>query len=122
MAVSTDHLLEMGATFARLWDNADLDTVAPLYHQDAVFVSPNPPTISTEFGTTLNGRDEILRYLRTCLEMFPSGSMTTVDIFTGINMVVWAWAGRDSRGADVMYVDDDGLIVRHHVTSPNRSA
>jgi hypothetical protein len=121
MTVSTERLLEVGETFAGLWDDADLAAVTPLYREDAVFISPNPPAISSEFGTTLTGRDEILRYLGACLEMFGLGAMTTVGIFTGIDMLVLAWRGGDSFGADVVHLDDDGLIVRHEVTSPNRS-
>jgi hypothetical protein len=61
----------------------------------------------------LQGRDEILRYLRMALEIIPAGVVKTTALFTGINMVVWVW----DVGADVMLFDDDGLIVRHHVTA-----
>jgi hypothetical protein len=115
MAISTAHLEKVGTTFAGLWEERDLDVIGPLYHEDAVFISPNPPNFSSDFSTTLQGRDEILRYLRTTLEVIPSGVVTTTGLFTGINMVVWVWG----VGADVMLFDDDGLIVRHHVTEGN---
>jgi hypothetical protein len=66
VTLSTDHLVEAGQTFARLWDDHRLSEVESLYREDALFISPNPPTISPEFATTLTGRDEILRYLRAC--------------------------------------------------------
>jgi hypothetical protein len=118
MAISTVHLEEVGSAFAGLWDQRDLDVIGPLYHEDATFISPNPPNYSPDFGTTLEGRDEILRYFRTVLEVIPSGAVTTVALLTGINTVVWVWQGGESKGAEVMLFDDDGLIVRHHVTAP----
>jgi len=118
MAISTVHLEKVGTTFAHLWDARNLDVIGPLYHEDATFISPNPPNFSSDFGTTLVGRDEILRYFRTVLDVIPPGAATTVALLTGINMVVWVWQGGESKGADVMLFDDDGLIVRHHVTAP----
>jgi hypothetical protein len=117
MVVSTVHLEKVGATFAGLWDERDLEVIGPLYHENAMFISPNPPSFSADFGTTLQGRDEIVRYFRTVLEVVPPGAVTTVALLTGINMVVWVWSG-ESTGADVMLFDDDGLIVRHLVTAP----
>lgn len=117
MAVPTVRLEKVGATFAGLWDERNLEVIGPLYHEDAVFISPNPPSFSPDFGTSLEGRDEIMRYFRTVLEVVPPGAVTTVALLTGINMVVWVWGG-ERTGADVMLFDDDGLIVRHHVTSP----
>jgi len=118
MAISTVHLEKVGTTFARLWEQRNLEVIGPLYHEDATFISPNPPNFSSDFGTTLEGRDEILRYFRRVLEVIPSGAVTTVALLTGINMVVWVWQGGESKGADVMLFDDDGLIVRHQVTAP----
>ena len=119
MAVSTDHLESVGRTFARLWEEHDLDVIAPLYDEDAVFISPNPPSFSADFGTTLKGRDEILRYFRAVMDVVPEGGMTTVALLTGIDMVVWVWESGPIKGADIMMFDGDGLIVRHHVTSPS---
>jgi ketosteroid isomerase-like protein len=118
MAVSIDHLERVGRTFARSWDNRDVDVLRPLYHEDAVFISPNPPSFSVDFGTTLNGRHEILRYFQAVMDVIPAGEMTTVALLTGIDMVVWVWESGHVKGADIMMLDGDGLIVRHHVTSP----
>jgi len=73
MALSIDHLEKVGSTFARLGDERDLDAIRPLYHEDAVFVSPNTPVFAPEFGPTLRGCDEIMRYLRAVLKVVPSG-------------------------------------------------
>lgn len=118
MGVSAVHLEKVGTTFAELWDERNLDVIGPLYREDAVFISPNPPSFSSDFGTTLAGRDEILRYFRAVLEVIPSGAVTTVALLTGINVVVWVWVGGESTGADVLLFDDDGFIVQHHVTAP----
>jgi len=39
-------------------------------------------------------------------------------LLTGIDMAVWVWGAPMMKGADIMMFDEDGLIVRHHVTSP----
>ncbi len=44
--------------------------------------------------------------------------MTTLGLYTGIDMAVWVWQAPAVKGADVMMFDDDGLIIRHHVTAP----
>ena len=92
----------------------------PLYREDAVFISPNPPDISEHFGTTLVGPDEILRYYAACMDVIPAGAVTTVALLTGIDMAVWVWqAGPAGTGADIMMFDDEGLIRRQHVTAPD---
>jgi ketosteroid isomerase-like protein len=119
MAVSTERLEEVGRVFSKLWDERDLEAVRAMYREDAVFISPNPPGISSEFGTTLEGRDEILRYYEACLKVVPTGAVTTVALLTGIDMAVWVWqAGPVGKGADIIMFDDDGLIVRQRVTAP----
>lgn len=119
MAVSTQRLQEVGRILTRLWDDRDLESVRPLYREDAVFISPNPPGISEEFGTTLEGRDEILRYYAACMAEIPPDGVATVALLTGIDMAVWVWqAGPAGTGADIMMFDDEGFIVRQHVTAP----
>jgi hypothetical protein len=44
MAISTVHLEKAGTTFAGLWEECNLDVIGALYHEDAVFISPNPPS------------------------------------------------------------------------------
>jgi hypothetical protein len=46
MAISTVHLEKVGTTFARLWEQRDLEVIGPLYHDDATFISPNPSNFS----------------------------------------------------------------------------
>ena len=118
MTNSVQQLEEMGTTFSRFYEDRDLDAIRRLYHDDAVFISPNPPGIHPDFGTTLVGRDEILRLLEATLEVAPAGTMTTLGLYTGIDMSVWVWQAPGVRGTDVMMFDEDGLIVRHHVTAP----
>ncbi len=118
MAVAAEHMERVGSTFSKLYDDRDLERIRPLYHEDAVFISPSPPGIRPDFETTLVGRDEILRYLEATMETVPPGIMSTVALLIGIDMVVWVWQAPAVKGADVMMFDDDGLIIRHHVTAP----
>ncbi len=71
MAVTAEHMEQVGSTFSMLYDDRDLEKIRPLYHEDAVFISPNPPAIHPDFGTTLVGRDEILRFLEASLWRSP---------------------------------------------------
>ena len=118
MPVSTDHLERVATTFSRFYEDRDLDAIRPLYHEDAVFISPNPPGIRPDFGTRLAGREQILRYLEATLEVAPPGTMTPTAVLTGIDLAVFVWEAPGVKGADVMMFDEDGLIVRHHVTAP----
>ena len=68
MAVSTERLEKVGRIFSTLWDERDLEAVRPLYREDAVFISPNPPDISEHFGKSrLWGRDCIDRCEFRCI-------------------------------------------------------
>lgn len=117
MNTSTERLEGAAAVVSKLWDDRDLDTAYALYREDAVFISPNPPNLG-DFGTVLEGRDEIFRFYRACLDVIPPGAVTTIAVLTGINMVVWVWeAGPAGKGADVMMFDDQGQIVRQLVTA-----
>jgi len=117
MSTSTERLEDAAAILSKLWDDRDLDAAYDLYREDAVFISPNPPNLG-DFGTVLEGRDEIFRFYRACLEAIPRGAVTTIAVLTGINLAVWVWeAGPAGMGADVIMFDDRGQIVRQLVTA-----
>lgn len=128
MAVSTERMEYVAKSFAHLFDDPDvemaeaLEKVRPCYTKDAIFISPNPPYFSPEFGTILNGRDEIMKYHETCMSKFPAGPATTIDIIFGINMAIWFYKGKftNVNMADVMLFDEDGLIETQRVTSQGR--
>ena len=105
MTDSAQHLEEAGTTFARIYEDRDLEAIRRLYHEDAVFISPNPLGIHPGFGATLVGRDEILRVREPTLEVAPPATMTTLGLYTGIDMAVWAWQAPQVKGADVMMFD-----------------
>jgi hypothetical protein len=125
MAVSIEKMEHAAKTFAALWvDNKiKLDEarslVGPLYREDAVFISPNPPLISSEFGTTLNGRDEIMKYHEKCMELYPDRSVTTKHYLFGINLAIWVYEPirLNVVMADLLFFDEDGLIETQRVTS-----
>lgn len=125
MSVSIERMESAARAFANLFDDPDvkqaeaLDRVARLYREDATFISPNPPEISLEFGTTLHGRDEIMKYHETCMNLFPAGSARTIDIISGIDMAIWVYQAKltNVTMADVLLFDENGLIETQRVTS-----
>ena len=122
--MSTKNMEYAARTFANLFvdENVEpkvaLDRVRPLYRDDAIFISPNPPKISPEFGMILNGRDEIMKYHQACMELFPAGSAITKDIIFGVNMAIWIYEAKLTNVvmADVLLFDEDGLIETQRVT------
>jgi ketosteroid isomerase-like protein len=120
MGVPTDRLLEVAGVVSRLYDDRDLEAMHSLYRDDAVFTSPNPPNL-TSFGTVIEGREQIFRYLNATMDFVPPGTVTTVALLGGIDMAVWVWQVESAgvKGADVLFFDDEGLIAQHQVTAPH---
>ena len=95
-----------------------MDAIVDMYGEEAVFVSPNPPMISDEFSTRVEGRDA----LRRCMEgvfapMAPGTGFTTLEVLAGVDSaVVISKLGR-SVGVDTLLYDSEGLISTHYDTS-----
>jgi hypothetical protein len=125
VAAPMDRMEYAAKTFASLWVDDKIridearDLVGPLYREDAVFISPNPPLISAEFGTTLNGRDEIMKYHETCMKVYPTRAVSTKYFLFGINLALWVYEPirRAIPMADILLFDQDGLIEMQRVTS-----
>jgi hypothetical protein len=125
MAVSIERMGYVARFFANLFDDPGVEPIAALelvrqhYREDANFISPNPPHISSEFGTTLNGRDEIMKYHEVCMEIFPAGCANTIDIISGLNMAIWVYEAKLTKmvAADVLLFDEEGMIEFQRVTS-----
>ena len=53
MAVSIDHLERVGSTFARLWEQRDLEPIGPLYHEADLL--KEPLSLGPEFNNVPEG-------------------------------------------------------------------
>src|SRR5262245_27840534 len=125
MSVTIEKMEYAAKTFASLWvdnkitPNEARNLVGPLYREDAIFISPNPPLISSEFKTTLNGRDEIMKYHEACMRLYPTRSVSTKHFLFGINLALWVYEPIRLKMvmADILLFDRDGLIETQRVTS-----
>lgn len=125
MAVPIERMEYAAKAFASLWVdnkvqiNEARNLVGPLYREDAVFISPNPPLISSEFGKTLNGRDEIMKYHEACMKIYPTRSVSTKHFLFGIDLAIWVYEPirLNIVMADILLFDEDGLIETQRVTS-----
>ena len=125
MAVPIERMEYAARSFANLWVDSTiepagaLDQVRQLYRDDAVFISPNPPRISSEFETILHGRDQIMKYHDVCMKRFPAGSARTIAIMFGIDMAIWVYEAKLTNAvmADVLLFDEHGMIETQRVTS-----
>ncbi|MGI9609734.1 MAG: nuclear transport factor 2 family protein [Acidimicrobiia bacterium] len=90
-----------------------------LFADDVEFTSPNPPHVVEGASTTL-GMAELDQFMRTGFKLMGAGEadldVETVDVFLGVDGVVWVWRTKDGNtGCDVIRMNDEGLISRQWV-------
>jgi ketosteroid isomerase-like protein len=123
MELNADRLRELGQRFADAFAVGDVDAIVDLYAHDAVFISPNPPTLSPLFTDWVQGRDALRACLEAVFAPLPAGTgFDTLEVLTGVDsaVVIWKMGGR--IGVDTLLYDSDGLIATHFDTAPQKSA
>jgi len=112
---------EQAEEFAQAWVAAfnrhDLETVLSYYAEDIEFTSPVVIHVLREHTGTIRGKDRLREYFGKALAENPDLRFELLHVLTGLYSVTLVYRSlhRERLGAEVMVVNDEGLVTKAFV-------
>jgi len=120
VALSPDQLTEIGERFLSSMNARDYASAASLYADGATYQSAALASGDRVDGS-ITGRERIMDYFKEALKGDEDFQLSTLDIFTGLNMAIVISSTEGRAFIDVLRTGGDGLIVEHSEVLPKAS-
>lgn len=120
MVITPDRLLELGTTYFEMFNSRDWPALRERYADEAVMVSPNPPSVSADMPNRLEGPDAIIAFFDQATSLNEQ-TFEVLEHFVGVDLVTTTWRWGSAVGQDIMRYGSDELIIEQFDVTPKRS-
>jgi|GEM_PF-6968572 len=120
MTIAPERLLELGHAYTAAFDARDWAAVRKMYADDAVYVSPNPPMVSTDYGNRIEGADALVAFFDQ-VTATNDASFEPLEHFVGHDLFTTTWRWGKIVGQDIIRYGPDELIFEQYDVTPKRT-
>jgi len=99
--------------WAQAWNRRDLEALLACYAEDVEFRSPLAAKLLGEPSGRVRGKTNLRGYFAKALAAFPGDlGLELLGVYQGVDSVVVHFQVRGRRGAEMMEMNDEGVVRR----------
>jgi hypothetical protein len=99
--------------WVRAWNSHDLDEIMSHYADGVTLVSPTAAALLGDPSGEVRGKAALRAYFAKGLAAYPDLRFELFDVMWGVRSIVLCYVNQKStKTAEVMELDDDGLVAR----------
>jgi hypothetical protein len=100
-------------TWIEAWNRRDLESLLTHYADDVEFRSPLAAKLLGDASGTVSGKVNLRAYFAKALAAFPGDlGIELLGVYQGVDSIVVHFQIRGRRGAEVMEMNQEGLVRR----------
>ncbi len=95
------------------WNSHDISAIMDHYANDIVFLPPFIVQVNNDPTETINGKDELERYFRRALDLYPDLRFGLLNVLSSVNSIVLYYTSvKELTAAEFMELDENGKVLK----------